>query len=106
MGIQLGFLFPLNYKFVVDNPLSSAQIFEYLPQGVSDGLGLKRDQITMHSLIPLVGRSRERGSCREKERQPELWVIILGEEGKLYYHDAEGHMLLRFASIVQFDLRS
>jgi hypothetical protein len=51
--IQLGFLFPLNYKFVVDNPLSSAQIFEYLPQGVSDGLGLKRDQITMHSLIPL-----------------------------------------------------
>jgi len=51
--IQLGFLFPLNYKFIVDNPMSSAQIFEYLPQGISDGLGLKKSQVTMHSLVPL-----------------------------------------------------
>jgi hypothetical protein len=51
--VQLGFLFPLNYKFVVDNPLSSAQIFQYLPAGLSAGLGLRSDQITMHSLVPL-----------------------------------------------------
>jgi len=51
--IQLGFLFALNYKFIVDNPMSSAQIFEYLPLGISDGLGLKKDQVTMHSLVPL-----------------------------------------------------
>jgi hypothetical protein len=51
--VQLGFLFPLNYKFVVDNSLSSAQIFQYLPQGIADGLGLRGDQIVMSSLIPL-----------------------------------------------------
>lgn len=33
--------------------MSSAQIFEYLPQGISDGLGLKKTQVTMHSLVPL-----------------------------------------------------
>jgi len=51
--IQIGFLFPLNYNFVVGNPMSSAQIFQYLPQGLSDGLGLPGDEITMHSLVPL-----------------------------------------------------
>jgi hypothetical protein len=43
----------LNYQFVVNNPLSSAQIFQYLPQGLSDGLGLRADQVVMHSIVPL-----------------------------------------------------
>jgi hypothetical protein len=51
--VQLGFLFALNYEFVVGNPLSSAQIFQYLPLGVADGLGLRGDEIVMHSLAPL-----------------------------------------------------
>ncbi|XMA10607.1 hypothetical protein WAI453_003398 [Rhynchosporium graminicola] len=51
--IQIGFLFQLNYKFIVDNPKSSAQIFMYLPQGIADGLGLKRSQVIMQNLIPL-----------------------------------------------------
>ena len=51
--VQLGFLFALNYQFVVGNPLSSAQIFQYLPLGVADGLGLRGDQFVMHSLVPL-----------------------------------------------------
>lgn len=51
--VQIGFLYPLNYDFVVGNPYSSAQIFQYLPIGVADGLGLKEEQIIMKSLIPL-----------------------------------------------------
>ena len=51
--IQLGFLFPLNYEFVVNHPLSSAQIFQFVPQGVADGLGLQTDQVVMHSLVPM-----------------------------------------------------
>jgi len=33
--------------------LSSAQIFQYLPKGIYDGLGLKPEQVVMKSLIPL-----------------------------------------------------
>jgi hypothetical protein len=51
--IQIGFLFPLNYKFVVNNPYTSSQIFDWLPQGLSDGLALRQDQVTMQSLVPL-----------------------------------------------------
>jgi hypothetical protein len=51
--IQVGFVFALNYPFVVQNPLSSAQIFKYLPQGIADGLGLNVDQVTLQSLAPL-----------------------------------------------------
>lgn len=51
--VQLGFLWPLNYPFVVSSPMSSAQIFSYLPQGIASGLNLEVDQITMHSLNPL-----------------------------------------------------
>lgn len=49
---QVGFLYPLNYPFVVANPMSSAQIFQFLPQGLADGLGLSSDQVQMHSLVP------------------------------------------------------
>jgi hypothetical protein len=51
--IQVGFLYPLNYKFVVSNSLSSAQIFQYLPIGIAYGLGLRQDQVTMKALLPL-----------------------------------------------------
>jgi hypothetical protein len=33
--------------------LSSAQIFQYLPLGIAQGLGIKAEQVTMKSLIPL-----------------------------------------------------
>lgn len=50
--IQIGFLYPLNYQFVVANSMSSAQIFMYLPKGIAYGLGLNENQVIMHSLIP------------------------------------------------------
>jgi hypothetical protein len=50
--IQLGFLFSLNYQFVVANSTSSLQIFAYLPPCIADGLGLKPEEIVMHSLVP------------------------------------------------------
>lgn len=56
--IQLGFLFQLNYAFVVANPLSSAQIFQYLPIGIASGLGIKQEQVIMHSLIPYNTQSQ------------------------------------------------
>jgi hypothetical protein len=56
--IQVGFTFPLNYAFVVANPLSSAQIFQYLPVGISAGLGVRQDQCIMHSLIPYNTQSQ------------------------------------------------
>jgi hypothetical protein len=43
----------LNYEFVVAHPLSSAQIFQFLPEGIASGLGLQSSQIVMHSLIPM-----------------------------------------------------
>ncbi|KAE8443509.1 hypothetical protein EG329_001821 [Mollisiaceae sp. DMI_Dod_QoI] len=51
--IQVGFLYPLNYDFVVGNPLSSAQIFQYLPEGIANGLGLNPNMVVMKSLIPM-----------------------------------------------------
>ncbi|PBP28172.1 basic proline-rich protein [Diplocarpon rosae] len=51
--IQLGFMFPLNYAFVVSNSMSSVQIFEYLPRGLACGLRLELSQVSMHSLVPL-----------------------------------------------------
>jgi hypothetical protein len=50
--IQVGFTYALNYEFVVANSMSSAQIFQFLPEGIADGLGLSRDAVVMHSLIP------------------------------------------------------
>lgn len=32
--------------------MSSAQIFQYLPDGIADGLGIDQDQVKMHSLVP------------------------------------------------------
>lgn len=52
-SVQIGFNWELNYNFVVNNPLSSAQIFKYLPMGIADGLVLHPDQVIMHSLYPI-----------------------------------------------------
>lgn len=38
--MQIGFDYSLNYPFVVANPLSAAQIFQYLPPGLSYGLDI------------------------------------------------------------------
>jgi hypothetical protein len=51
--IQIGFLFPLNYQFVVSNAVSSAQIYEWLPRGVAHGLGIKESDVVIQSLVPL-----------------------------------------------------
>lgn len=62
--IQIGFKYPLNYRFVVSSPVSVAQIFEFLPQGIAAGLtksggvatdddpGIPLDQVVMQSLQP------------------------------------------------------
>jgi hypothetical protein len=53
--IQIGFQYPLNYPFVVSNQVSVAQIFSYLPVGLSYGLGGGAGstiKVTMHTLQP------------------------------------------------------
>lgn len=47
---QIGFLFPLNYNFVLANPESQRQIFKYLPKGISDGLDIPENNVTMQTL--------------------------------------------------------
>lgn len=51
--VQIGFEWALNYPFVVSHPLSTTQIFMYLPIGIADGLGLKPEQIVVKNLLPL-----------------------------------------------------
>ncbi|KAI5854238.1 hypothetical protein BZA05DRAFT_335164, partial [Tricharina praecox] len=48
--VRLGFKHELNYVFVVENPVSVAQIFEYVPKGLN--FGLNTASVTMHSLQP------------------------------------------------------
>ena len=48
----MGFNYGLNYPFVVSNSTAVAQIFSYLPRGVSDGLGFPRKQMVMQYLQP------------------------------------------------------
>ena len=50
--VQVGFNYSLNYPFVVASSVSVAQIFQYLPQGISDGLEIPIEQVTMHTLQP------------------------------------------------------
>lgn len=47
---QIGFLYPLNYKFVLAHPQSQRQIFKYLPQGIADGLEIPLEDVTMQTL--------------------------------------------------------
>jgi hypothetical protein len=51
--IQIGFLYPLNYQFIVAHAMSLAQIFQWLPIGLADGLGLQQQQVVVQSLVPL-----------------------------------------------------
>ena len=48
--IQIGFLYGLNYKFVLENPKSQQQIFKFLPMGISYGLDIPRENVTMQTL--------------------------------------------------------
>ena len=48
--IQIGFLYPLNYPFVLANSLSQRQIFKYMPPGIAYGLGIPEANVTMQTL--------------------------------------------------------
>jgi hypothetical protein len=50
--IQIGFNYGLNYPFVVGSSIAVAQIFEYLPEGVSHGIDIKTDDVVMQYLQP------------------------------------------------------
>ncbi|KAI5837972.1 hypothetical protein DFP73DRAFT_277909 [Morchella snyderi] len=50
--VRLGFLHALNYRFVVENPVAVAQIFEYLPHGICYGLKIDSSDVIMHTLQP------------------------------------------------------
>jgi hypothetical protein len=50
--VQIGFNKSLNYAFVSSNSASAGQIFTFLPQGVSDGLGITVSQIRIQSIQP------------------------------------------------------
>jgi hypothetical protein len=48
----MGFMYGLNYEFVVSSSTAVAQIFSYLPVGVTDGLGVERKSMVMQYLQP------------------------------------------------------
>ncbi|KAK9337172.1 hypothetical protein LIPSTDRAFT_172049 [Lipomyces starkeyi NRRL Y-11557] len=50
--VQVGFTYALNYPFIVRNPLAVAQIFDYLPKGISYGLDISINQTIMQSIQP------------------------------------------------------
>lgn len=52
--IGITFLYPLNYDFVANNGLASAQIFNYLPVGVAATGDFDADKVQMVNLGPLV----------------------------------------------------
>jgi hypothetical protein len=52
MLIQIGFLYPMNYKFVSNNPMAAAQIFTYLPNALAYAGGFDISKIKMKKLVP------------------------------------------------------
>ncbi|KAK9468700.1 hypothetical protein V1512DRAFT_257702 [Lipomyces arxii] len=50
--VQIGFTYALNYPFIVAHPLAVAQIFDYLPRGVSYGLGVNLNETVMVAIQP------------------------------------------------------
>ena len=48
--VQIGFLYPLNYPFVLANSVSQKQIFKYLPDGIAYGLNISAENVTMQTL--------------------------------------------------------
>lgn len=49
--VQIGFQYSLNYPFVVYHPVAAAQIFDYLPKGIANGLGIDTSKIQMDELV-------------------------------------------------------
>ena len=49
---SLGSTMALTIQFVVGEPESAGQIFEYLPHGIAHGLGIQRHQVVMNALMP------------------------------------------------------
>lgn len=50
--VQIGFSYALNYPFIVEHSLAVAQIFQYLPEGISYGLNVSSDQTPMEAIEP------------------------------------------------------
>ncbi|KAL8973119.1 MAG: hypothetical protein Q9197_002484 [Variospora fuerteventurae] len=50
MRVQVGFLQPLNYGFVVNSEVTQGQIFDFLPKGIAFGLNISEAQVTMETL--------------------------------------------------------
>ncbi|KAL8906089.1 MAG: hypothetical protein Q9171_006411 [Xanthocarpia ochracea] len=48
--VQVGFLQPLNYPFVVNSEVTQDQLFTYLPSGLSYVTIIEGENVTMHSL--------------------------------------------------------
>ncbi|KAF4344969.1 Msb2 [Fusarium beomiforme] len=53
VAIQLGFLFPFNYKFLARNTVAAAQLFKYLPKGLADAGGFSQDRLLISKIVPL-----------------------------------------------------
>lgn len=50
--VRLGYLHEFNYKFVVEHPVAVAQIFDFLPKGLSYALGVPLADVIMLNLQP------------------------------------------------------
>ncbi|KAL1952441.1 hypothetical protein VTO42DRAFT_5474 [Malbranchea cinnamomea] len=50
--VQLGFNNSLNYEFVATHSEAITQLFAYVPQGVTYGLGIHLSEVSMHKLAP------------------------------------------------------
>ncbi|KAL8895532.1 MAG: hypothetical protein Q9192_003574, partial [Flavoplaca navasiana] len=48
--IQIGFLRPLNYAFVVNSEVTQEQIFDFLPPGIAYGLNIPVENVIMETL--------------------------------------------------------
>ncbi|KAM0236326.1 hypothetical protein ACHAPO_004958 [Fusarium lateritium] len=57
-AIQIGFLFPFNYKFLARNTVAAAQLFKYLPKGLADAGGFSKDRILIEKIIPMDTQSQ------------------------------------------------
>ncbi|RBR21272.1 uncharacterized protein FIESC28_05011 [Fusarium coffeatum] len=57
-AIQIGFLFPFNYKFLARNTVAAAQLFKYLPKGLADAGGFSKDRILVEKIIPMDTQSQ------------------------------------------------
>lgn len=76
--IQIGFFYPLNYMFVVENPTAAAQIFRYLPQALADAGNFDISRVQISRLVPYDTRERwGYWTCIAKLHYPETLVDSL-----------------------------